>query len=298
MSNGSSRERAWFRPAGDAHPVETALRLTAIELLLRPLGPWFVRPALLGLAALSLIVPRALTAPVTWLVTSFFVGLYLYDSWPLADNHIYLLAYWCLAVGIALRQTDVASALGTSSRWLIGLAFLFAVLWKAVLSPDFLDGRFFRVTLITDPRFADAAILFGGLTPETLDQDRRALASLPEGAELLEPLALIEPAPFKRLVAISTWGVLFFEACVALACLASGPGLVRRIRHYLLLGFCLITYAIAPVAGFGWLLLVMGLAQCKPDEKWIRGVYVAAFFLVLFYTEVPWTALLVDWQAS
>ena len=45
-------------------------------------------------------------------------------------------------------------------------------------------------------------------------------------------------------------------------------------------------------------LLVMGLAQCKPEEKWIRVVYVAAFFLVLFYTEVPWTALLVDWQAS
>jgi hypothetical protein len=56
------------------------------------------------------------------------------------------------------------------------LAFALAVLWKAVLSPDFLDGRFFRVTLLTDPRFGEVAMLAGGLTQDQLDQNRQSLA--------------------------------------------------------------------------------------------------------------------------
>ncbi len=32
--------------------------------------------------------------------------------------------------------------------------FLCAIVWKGVLAPDYLDARFFRVTLVTDERFA------------------------------------------------------------------------------------------------------------------------------------------------
>jgi hypothetical protein len=55
---------------------------------------------------------------------------------------------------LSLRDAQPAHTLAFNSRSLIGLAFTLAVLWKAVLSPDFLDGRFFRVTLLTDPREA------------------------------------------------------------------------------------------------------------------------------------------------
>jgi len=48
------------------------------------------------------------------------------------------------------------------------------------------------------------------------------------------------------------------------------------------------------VAGFGWLLLVMGAAQTRESESWWRRLYVAAFLLVLFYSEVPWAGLLLD----
>ena len=69
------------------------------------------------------------------------------------------------ASGWRCRVPAPATTLATSSRWLLGAAFAMAVLWKAVLSPDYVDGRFFRVTLLTDERFADAALLFGGLAP-------------------------------------------------------------------------------------------------------------------------------------
>jgi hypothetical protein len=49
------------------------------------------------------------------------------------------------------------------------------------------------------------------------------------------------------------------------------------------------------VAGFGWLLCTMGLAHCRPNQRWLRGAYLAVFVLILLYTEFPWTAVLADW---
>jgi hypothetical protein len=63
------------------------------------------------------------------------------------------------------------------------------------------------------------------------------------------------------------------------------------LRRVALLSFCGITYAFAPVAGFGWLLLVMGLAQLAPTQVWLGRGYIAMFLAVLFYGEVPWAEL-------
>ena len=49
------------------------------------------------------------------------------------------------------------------------------------------------------------------------------------------------------------------------------------------------------MAGFGWLLLVMGASQTVEADVWLRRAYVAAFLVVLFYSEVPWAGLLLDW---
>jgi len=284
----------WLADAHCPPHLETALRLTAIALLLRPMGPWFVRPGILGLAAVVLISPRLLRTPGVWAALAALVTLRIADDWPLADNHIYLIAYWTLTIALSLRSDDIPRSLASTSRWLLGLAFTFAVIWKLILAPDFLDGRFFRVTLLTDPRFEEAARLIGGLTAEELDTNRQALAPLPEGAALSEPLAVIEPPRLRILAMLSTWGILLLEASVALAMLAPPRKNFGLARHLLLLAFCLITYAFAPVAGFGWLLLVMGAAQTHESQAWLRRLYVAAFLLVLVYSEVPWAGLLLD----
>jgi hypothetical protein len=51
----------------DTTSRDLALRLTAIALLLRPMGDWYVRPIVLGLAVLALVSPRILRRPETWL---------------------------------------------------------------------------------------------------------------------------------------------------------------------------------------------------------------------------------------
>jgi hypothetical protein len=41
--------------------------------------------------------------------------------------------------------------------------------------------------------------------------------------------------------------------------------------------------------------VVMGAAQTGPHQRWLRRLYVVAFLVVLFYAEVPWAGLLLDW---
>jgi hypothetical protein len=253
------------------------------------MGDWYVRPAILALAAVSLTSSRMLRRAEMWFALAALVACRIAADWPLADNHIYLLGYWCLAAALGLRATQPPAVLATSARHLIGLAFACAVVWKLMLSPDFTDGRFFRVTLLSDPRFVTAAQWIGGLSNTEVEANQRALEPLPEGAERLEPLPVAAPIRLQRFATIATWGVVLLEAAVGVLMLAPSGARVEWARHAALLVFCLTTYAFAPVAGFGWLLLVMGTAQIKLQEAWLRHVYVAAFVVVLFYSEVPWS---------
>ena len=278
--------------------ADSVLTLTAILLLLRPLDVWWLAPFVLAAACLSLTVRAVRRAPLTWILIATLVGARVVAVWPLSDNHIYLLAYWCLAIGLALSTAASAATLSASSRWLLAAAFVMAVVWKAVLSPDYTDGRFFRVTLLTDGRFADAALMFGGLSRDQMAQNRAFLEPLPEGAALLHPPAFVEPPRLRAFARIATWGGLFLEAVIATAFLLPAGKWGELTRHASLLTFCLTTYALAPVAGFGWLLASMGLAHCRTDQHWLRGAYLAVFILILLYAEFPWASLLAEWMVG
>ncbi len=288
----------WTRlttPASDLGIASIVLRLTAIILLLRPMGPWWIAPFILSFAGLALILPRVLNAPATWYALSFLVGIRIAEDWPLADNHIYLLAYWCLAIGLALGSRNSVAVIGRSSRLLIGLAFLFAVVWKVILSPDYLDGRFFRVTFLTDPRFESVVLLAGGITGEQLEESREYLRPLPEGAEPIDAPTLHDPPAFAALVHIATWGTVAIEVLCVVLFLAPLRARSAVFRHVSLLVFCVVTYALAPVAGFGWLLLNMGLAGVDGESPRMRVAYLSVWILVLLYDQIPWAGLLVDW---
>ena len=285
-----------LRPSVDDGGVpDVVLTLTAIILLLRPFDVWWVTPFVLSAACLSLVFRAVRRAPITWMVVAALVAARIVAVWPLSDNHIYLLAYWCLAIGLALSSPLPAATLSTSSRWLLGAMFAMAVVWKAVLSADYVDGRFFRVVLLTDDRFANASLVFGGLSRDQMAENRKFLEPLPEGAELLHPPAFVEPPRLRAFAAIATWGGLVLEALIAVTFLMPAGERFQIARHASLLAFCVTTYALAPVAGFGWLLATMGLAQSRPDQRALRGGYIAVFILILMYTEMPWAAILADW---
>jgi hypothetical protein len=270
------------------------LRLTLIVLVLRPPGEGPVRAATWLVAGAALVFPPLLTSARLWALLTLLVGARIAADWPLADNHIYLLAYWCLGVSLALwygpsgpssdDPTGSYDMLGSTSRWLVGCAFACAVVWKVLLAPDYLDGRFFRVTLSTDDRFAPLAVA-AGLTETQLAANREALEPLPAGIEVLNGPVFSEPAALKRIAATLTWGGLALELVVAALFLAPLTRRWQAFRHAALLGFCAVTYAVAPVAGFGWLLVVLGLSQTREQQAVLRGAYLAAFVLILVYAE-------------
>ena len=280
-------------PAEDALGSLDALVLrgTLLLIVLRPGGPWQVRLGLLMVAGAALLKPRLIHSAWLWLGLALVAGARLFLDWPLPDNHLYLLAYWCLALGLALLSPHPRAAARLSARLLIGGAFACAVLWKAFLSPDFLDGRFFRVTLLTDPRLSHVALLLGGLSEAELQENRQALAPWPPDVEPLDPPRPFEPPPLRRLATALTWATIALEAVIAVGFLAPLRPPWTAVRHASLLGFCVAAYALAPVAGFAWLLILMGLAALQEPDLWVRRAYIATAALVLVWAELPWARL-------
>jgi hypothetical protein len=247
-----------------------------LALLLQPVGDWRLRPLGVTLAALGSFLPRWHRSPWLWAALAALAGTRVVLDWPMADNHAYLLCWWCVAIVVALsgRAGDAERVLALDARLLVGLVFAGATLWKVALAPDFLDGRVLRVTLVTDTRFARVATAIAGLQPDELAGLRAYVSQHVDGPPVgVDPPA--QPARFRRVAAVATAWTVAVEAAVALGFLAPVGWRVSRWRDGCLLAFAVTTYPVAPVAGFGWLLVAQGFAQA--ERRWARSAYVATF---------------------
>ena len=273
---------------------ELALRVTLLALALDPPLLWFERLPVVLAAALGLAVPAALRSPALWIGLAALTAWPVAYRWPFADNHEYLNVLWCLSVALALG-TRAPAALGAHhARRLVGLVFLFAALWKLVLSPDFVDGRFFRMTLLSDARFEALAVAAGGMTFEEWAANDDAIDALVTEAAPPEAFHLIEPPGVRRLAWLLTLFTGALEAALAAAFLAPLGTVLARARDALLLLFLFSTFSFATVQGFGWLLVALGLAQCTADRPRTRAAYLAAFALVALYRATPWADALLS----
>jgi hypothetical protein len=270
--------------------MEFALRALLLVLLLDAPLFWWQRVPLQIVCGLALLWPALARDARTWAVVTLLSAWPLLWNWPFSDNHDYLRACMALAVTLALTTAEPAPALRTSARLLVAVVFFFATLWKVALSPDWLDGTFFRVTLLSDPRFHALAVLAGGVTWETLDAFDAALTAFLSGGAGW-PGAFVEPAGLRPLALALTGWTAAIEAALALAFL--WPRLAR-FRNALLIAFGASTFAFATVRGFGFLLMALGLAQCEDDERRTRLAYVATLFLIEAYRSVPWSRMLID----
>ena len=267
---------------------DLALRLTLLDLLLRPIGSWALRPFILALAVIALLRTNWLRHPMLWLSLSALTAVRVIIDWPLADNHAYLLSYWCLAASLALMAKDTGKVLAFNGRLLIGLVFLFACIWKFSVSADYTGGTFFQVTMITDDRFEGFARVAGGLDEDGYAELRESVVQhldAPPGHAVDMPEV---PTRFKYLaIAATIWNLVINAALAIIFLWPSGPR-VNPLRHLTLLTYCVVTYAIATVDGFGWLLLAMGSAQTDLGQTRTRRAYIAVFVLILLYREIPW----------
>jgi hypothetical protein len=270
--------------------MELALRVFLLVLLLDAPLFWFQRLPLQIVCGVALLWPALARDARVWALVTLLTAWPLVWNWPFSDNHDYLRAFAALAVTLALTTAEPAAALRTSARLLVGGTFFFATLWKVAISPDWLDGTFFRVTLLSDPRFHDLAVLAGGVSWDTLDAFDAALTDVLSGAGGW-PGSFVEPPGLARLALALTACTAVLEAGIALAFLWPRTA---RLRNALLIAFGLTTFAFATVRGFGFLLMTLGLAQCEDHERRTRIAYVATLFGIEAYRAVPWSRMLID----
>ena len=147
---------AVYRPVAEMSSMDLALRLS---LLLFVISSWIVgydwqwRYPLRALALTGLIIPGLYKNRGLWLLIAFTMFTKSIYNWWTQDNHIFLLTWWSLGVAIALHTAAPERAMATCGRLLVGLSFFFAVVWKVLLSPDFIDGSYFQFAFFTDRRF-------------------------------------------------------------------------------------------------------------------------------------------------
>ena len=147
-----------------------------------------------------------------------------------------------------------------------------------------MDGTFFRWALAVDPRFEDLGALLGRSGAD-LERTRDWLEAPPGKARRGRGLRGDGRAADRRPRAHLGDRA---RSRARSPCSSSRPpalGLARA-RDAALLLFCATTYAVAPVAGFGWLLLAMGVAQS--EGRRVRWLYLAVFALLVFHREIPW----------
>ena len=262
-----------------------ALRLTLLDLILRPIGSWEIRVPVLITSILGLVIPGLLKNPAIWfLLTGFTLSRVIFD-WPLSDNHAYLLFLWCFAIFISALKKDKI-LLTKNARLMTGLVFVFAFIWKEFLSPDFLDKRFFSVNMIEDPRFSEFTQVTCNISKDDLNYFRDYVKQHVDGNLVFAEAINFNLKCVNKIAGFLTYYTIVLELLIALFFLIPKKISISKYRDYFLILFCISVYSVATVEGFGWLLIAMGISQ-SDNKKLPILLYILSFFIILFYREVP-----------
>ena len=279
--------------------VDLVLLLTVLTLLLYHNNVWYLSGPLTAVMVAGLVWAPMRTSALYWLVTLMLVTAAGLVTWYAIDNHQHLFIYWCLAVCLALRlgPEDRDPCLAQSASLLLGTAMLLAAVQK-LLSPSYLSGAFFQYTLLTDARFESLAWAFGHLSLAQL-KDNRALASALTDGSVTSPgasaVTLIVTEQVRRLARLMTWFTFVMEGILAVLFLVPRAGARRAVvRSVVLVVFLIAVYPAAPVIGFAWILITMGLAQLPVGHPTLRAMLVGLFVLLPIVTVSParvWTTV-------
>jgi hypothetical protein len=283
-----------------ADAFDLVLRIGLVYLLIDELqGPYAVRVVVFIACGAGLALGQQRASWVWGALTAVLaakVGL----DWIRVDNHAWLTVYWCCACWIAVTLRD-PRVLVRSGQGLIGFCMAFAVIWKVLLVDDFMSGSFFVHTFLWDGRFSELAAVLGRIDPALLAENRVMVEAQIATARL--DSVMLHGAPLLVPISIAlAWLTVLLEGAIAVAfigALVRGVALVEgqpasrlfESRDWLLVAFCFSTYILARVGPFGFLLALMGLAQCERERPWARLAYLASMVVVTLYDWLPWR----DW---
>lgn len=278
------------------HRVETATLLSLLIATLHTNIAWYVDVPVRALAILGVFSGRLRLSEWLWLAICAFMVTGVATRWYRVDNHMYLCVYWFASIYLTLKvfhdHDARVRAMAHCARGLVGVAMALAVTWK-IASPDYLNGAFFEETLLLDSRFGSVVRTICGLSSADVASNDHAVSVLTEVHASVSELPLISSGRVRTVACFLTWWALGIELVLAvlfllvprrLSILKSG----LDARNAVLVVFLMSTYSLATVSGFGWLLAVMGLAQCDSSDRVSQYLLLSSIVLITAY-ELPWS---------
>jgi len=291
---GIDTKRGWLgaleNAASQMGRLEISLLLTLLLLVFYPPRYVYISLPLSVIAIAAIVLPTLRHNRYVWLFAAFLVGAVSLSNWHSTDNHKYLLCYWCLAIFCSFSTKDPEQSLAQIARWLIAAVFSIAVLQK-FLSSDYLNSDFFYFELLFDKRFSGLAQYVGGIQEFINDLNTSARHALVNYDSALIAVKLSSNSSLLYLAKFITWWNFLIQVMIAVSFLAPTQTWLAKWRHPMLLVFLFCTYLFAPVIGFGWVLIILGIAQLDPAATRTRLLYLLAFILLQIY-KYPWSSLM------
>lgn len=287
VNQGSLRRAAaWLLEKGraaQAHMVSFE-RLDLLLLMSLLLVLLYTTTVVTILAIAGLLYRPLARHPLFWLAIAALMALTMIRTWFNLFNHDYVIFYWAMLLGIALWWRRPDDILAGASRLILGSLFLFAVLWKAS-APEFPNGAFFEFTLMTDPRFQVVGEVLGGVPTDASEEHRRALSEWAEpGLDPPEPVDLRSGALLPAISqAMAAW-TISIESLVAILFLLPSRFSLSRWAEPVLIIFILSTYVLAPVVGFGWVLILLAMASTTLPRPIAHVFYPLTFVALVPFT--------------
>jgi hypothetical protein len=280
-----------FRDVCDMNRTDLVLLFTLLILLRHHQAFWYLSGPMIALTVAALTWSRLRTNSLLWFVALALLSMAGALNWYVIDNHQYVLIYWCLSIFLALLlgEEDRDQCLAKNGSLLIGLSMLLAMVQK-LITPSYVNGSFFEYLLLCSPRLEAIAWMMGGISLDDLKVNRALQQQLTHSSldgATMEAVTLHLTDRLHWLAIALTWITVLIEGGLGVLFLVPrASDSLRGARSVLLVVFIATTYAIAPVIGFGWILITMALAQL-PTRCWKLRVTLVILFVILPIYKVP-----------
>lgn len=278
------------------NPVDLALKLTMLVILIYHPFSSFINLIILPPIILGIINQEFSRAKYFWplIFSAMFLDLIL--RWNYVDNHMFLYAYWALTLALAFfpkflnKEIDPEKMIQTNAKYLIGLVMLCAFLWKC-LSPSFVDGSAMISYFYFDSRFLKLTSWITGKDLSSLFQYKSMLSSYKDVYLVPEAIHMFDKVPVDGNIRffsyLFSWWIIIIEGLLAFFFLTAKKLRSEIIANILLVLFIATTYIFADVKGFGWILLILGIAQTTDKTKIFKLLYFVCFILIQIYVYLP-----------